>query len=206
MTRIWVVRHGQSMLNAVERIQGWSDAPLTPTGREQSTTRGLDFAAAGIRFDAAFSGDGMRHRETAAGLLAAAGSALTAQPDPRWRELSFGALEGMHVRRFARLMEEHAEAERPFIATLDALAAEDPLAETPATVAVRALEALHDAADAGSEVLVVTSGITIMSLLHTLGGALDARSGPANLSVSTIRRHEDAWIVDRAADPDPIAV
>lgn len=206
MTRIWVVRHGQSMLNAVERIQGWSDAPLTQTGREQSTTRGLDFAAAGIRFDAAFSGDGMRHRETAAGLLAAAGSTLTAQPDPRWRELSFGALEGMHVRRFSRLMEEHAEAERPFIATLDALAAEDPLAETPATVAVRALDALHDAADAGSEVLVVTSGITIMSLLHTLGGALDARSGPANLSVSTIRRHEDAWIVDRAADPDPIAV
>ena len=206
MTRIWVVRHGQSMLNAAERIQGWSDAPLTPTGREQATTRGLDFAAAGIRFDAAFSGDGMRHRETAAGLLAAAGSELAALPDPRWRELSFGALEGMHIRRFSRLMDDHADAEMPFIATLDALAATDPLAETPAAVAARAIEALHDAAEAGSEVLVVTSGITIMSLLHTLGGAPDTRSGPANLSVSTIRRHENAWIVDRAADPDPIAV
>ncbi|OZB89035.1 MAG: hypothetical protein B7X41_04990, partial [Microbacterium sp. 14-71-5] len=51
MTRIWVVRHGQSMLNEAERMQGWSDAPLTALGREQATARGLDLAAAGIRFD-----------------------------------------------------------------------------------------------------------------------------------------------------------
>lgn len=205
MTRIWVVRHGQSMLNAAERVQGWADAPLTPAGREQAAVRGLNFAAAGIRFDAAFSGDGMRHRETAAGLLAAAGSGLTAHPDPRWRELSFGAREGMHIRRFGRLVQEHADAEMPFLATLDALAAEDPLAESPAAVAARALEALHDVARAGSEVLVVTSGITILSLLGALGAGPEARSGPANLSVSTIRRHGDAWIVDRVADPDPLA-
>ena len=70
----------------------------------------------------------------------------------------------------------------------------------------RAVEALHDAARAGSEVLVVTSGITIMSLLQTLGADLaHLRTGPANLSVSTLRRDGDAWVIDRIASPDPVA-
>ncbi|GAA4489550.1 histidine phosphatase family protein [Microbacterium panaciterrae] len=207
MTRIWVVRHGQSMLNAAERMQGWSDAPLTAVGRAQAVERGLDFAAAGIEFDAAFSGDGTRHRETAAGLLSAAGSDLRAEPDPRWRELCFGRLEAVRARKFFRLMRAHAEAENPFIATLDALAAVDPLAESPADVARRALEALHDVAGSGSEVLVVTSGITIMSLLRTLGADLGhLTTGPANLSVSTVHRHEDGWRVEHIASPDPVAV
>jgi broad specificity phosphatase PhoE len=207
MTRIWVVRHGQSMLNAADRMQGWSDAPLTAAGRAQATERGLDFAAAGIRFDAAFSGDGIRHRETAARLLAAAGSTLQAQPDPRWRELCFGRLEAVRARKFFRLMQAHAAADNPFVATLEALAAADPLAESPATVARRALDALHDVAEAGSEVLVVTSGITIMSLLRALGADLDhLTTGPANLSVSTVHRHDGAWRVEHIANPDPVAV
>lgn len=207
MTRIWVVRHGQSMLNAAERMQGWSDAPLTALGQDQATERGRDFAAAGITFDAAFSGDGIRHRETAARLLGAAGSDLQPTSDPRWREISFGRLEAMRIRRFAHRMRSHAEAERPFLATLDALAAEDPTAETLAAVAQRATAALHDVATAGSEVLVVTSGVTIMTLLHALGTDLSHLTmGPANLSVSTVLRIEEGWHVGRAADPDPVAV
>ncbi|MDQ4215147.1 histidine phosphatase family protein [Microbacterium capsulatum] len=206
MTRIWVVRHGQSLLNAAERMQGWSDAPLTPAGQEQAAARGRDFAAAGVRFDAAFSGDGIRHRETAAGLLDAAGSDLRALADPRWRELCFGRLEAIPVRKFFRLTQAYATAERPFIATLEALAETDPLAESPAQVAARALEALHDVAGAGSEVLVVTSGITIMSLMQILGADLaHLKTGPANLSVSTVHRHDDGWRIERVADPDPFA-
>ena len=205
MTRIWVVRHGQSMLNAAERMQGWSDAPLTAVGRAQADERGLDFAAAGVTFDAAFSGDGMRHRETAARLLSAAGSDLQAQPDPRWRELCFGQLEAVRATKFFRLMQAHSAAANPFTATLDALAAADPLAESPADVARRAVEALHDVAGAGAEVLVVTSGITIMSLLRALGADLShLTTGPTNLSVSTVLRHDGGWRVDRVADPDPV--
>ncbi|MGN7860487.1 histidine phosphatase family protein [Microbacterium sp. 22303] len=207
MTRIWVVRHGQSMLNAAERMQGWSDAPLTALGQDQATERGRDFAAAGITFDAAFSGDGIRHRETAARLLGAAGSDLQPTSDPRWRELCFGRLEAVRARKFVRLMQAHVAADNPFFATLDALAAEDPLAESPADVARRATEALHDVASAGSEVLVVTSGITILTLLHGLGADLSHLTiGPENLSVSTVRRIDDGWRVDRAAMPDPVAV
>ena len=206
MTRIWVVRHGQSMLNAAERMQGWSDAPLTPLGRDQATARGTDFAAAGIRFDAAFSGDGRRHRETAAGLLRAAGSDLVADADARWREISFGALEGASARRFFRLLEAHRSAENPLVAALDDLAAHDPLAESPGAVAERALDALHEASGAGSEVLVVTSGITIMSLARRLGADLShLTTGPANLSVTTVQRVDDGWRVDRIASPAPVA-
>jgi len=207
MTRIWVVRHGQSMLNAAERMQGWSDAPLTALGQEQATARGLDFAAAGIRFDAAFSGDGIRHRETAARLLDAAGSDLQARSDPRWRELCFGQLEAARASTFVRHMAAHVAADNPFMATLDTLAQLDPLAESPADVARRATEALHEVARSGSEVLVVTSGITILTLLGSLGADLEhLTSGPENLSVSTVHRIDDGWRVDRIAQTDPVAV
>ena len=206
MTRIWVVRHGQSMLNAAERMQGWSDAPLTELGRIQATERGRDFAEAGIRFDAAFSGDGIRHRETATRLLAAAGSDLQAQSDPRWRELCFGKLEAERATAFFEYMAAHVAADNPFMETLDTLAEVDPLAESPADVARRATEALHEVAEAGSEVLVVTSGITILTLLDALGVDLDhLTSGPENLSVSTVHRVDDGWRVDRIAATDPVA-
>lgn len=206
MTRIWVVRHGESMLNAAERIQGWSDAPLTALGREQAAERGRDFAAAGIAFDAVFSGDGMRHRETAAELLSATGSTQQAQPDPRWRELCFGALEGARTRKLFRVLQAHASAPDPFTATLRTLAAADPLAEAPEAVARRALAALHDVASAGAEVLVVTSGITILALLRALDAELThLNTGPANLSVSTIRRAGEGWTIDRIASTDPVA-
>ncbi|MGN8026275.1 histidine phosphatase family protein [Microbacterium sp. 22242] len=206
MTRIWVVRHGQTMLNAVDRVQGWSDSPLTPLGREQATERGRDFAAAGIVFDAVHCGDGMRHRETAAGILAAAGSPLQPQPDWRWREISFGSMEGALGSELFHLVQAHATAPDPFTAALETLASSDPLAETPATVAERATAALEDAANSGSEVLVVTSGITIMELLRGIGTDLSRVAvGPANLSVTEISRTDAAWLVDRIASTDPVA-
>jgi len=200
VTRIWMVRHGESLLNAAGRLQGWSDAPLTPLGREQAAARGVEFADAGVVFDAAFCADGMRHRETADGLLTALGSSLTAQPDARWRELSFGALEGGDGEHLGRLIAAQAGQEDPFTAALEALAATDVLAESPADVAARALPALHEASGAGEEVLVVTSGITIMTVLDALGADLTRlTTGPANLSVSTVLRADAGWRVERVA-------
>lgn len=87
-SRVWLVRHGESLMNALGRVQGWADAPLTPAGLAQAEERGREFAAAGVVFDAAVSADGVRHRETLRGILGDAAVPVT--EDVRWRELYFG--------------------------------------------------------------------------------------------------------------------
>src|SRR5699024_1217009 len=49
--KFYIVRHGETMLNTTDRVQGWSDAVLTPDGKEivQSAGKGLkdvDFSSA----------------------------------------------------------------------------------------------------------------------------------------------------------------
>lgn len=199
MTRLWLVRHGESLLNAAGRLQGWSDAPLTDRGRAQARERGLSLAAAGVRFDAVQAADGIRHRETARDVLDAMGERMPVIADPRWRELCFGAWEGARGHRFGRLLAEHGEVH----AALVALAAVDPAAEHPDAVVERTLAALTEAADAGDEVLVVTSGLTILLLLDALGADLShLEAGPAHLSVSTLHPSASgSWRVTRAAQP-----
>ncbi len=38
---LYIVRHGKTMLNTTDRVQGWSDAVLTPAGEEVVTNAGV---------------------------------------------------------------------------------------------------------------------------------------------------------------------
>lgn len=197
MTRIWLVRHGESMLNATNRLQGWSDAPLTARGIMQATSRAADFVRLGIGFDAVVSADGIRHRQTA----------RTLAPDHEviedigWRETCFGKLEAAKAHKLRQLLEQHRDAEDRMRAVLIGLAERDVGAEHPSTVVDRATGALDRAGALGDEVLVVSSGITKMLLLSALGADLaHVPGGPANLAVSTIEGEPGAWTVTRAVD------
>lgn len=53
MVRFYVVRHGQTLLNSLDRAQGWTDLPLTKTGKQMAADIGhkligTDFGAACI--------------------------------------------------------------------------------------------------------------------------------------------------------------
>lgn len=195
MTRIWLVRHGESMLNVAKRLQGWSDAPLTPRGAEQAESRRADFERIGLRFDAVVSADGIRHRQTARALA----PHLDPVEDVGWRESCFGGLEGAKVSRIGKLLATHRDDADPMRAVLVAMAERDAGAEHPDAVVGRATAALDRAALLGDDVLVVSSGITKMLLLDALGADLSHVSGgPANLAVSTIEGSAGAWIVSRA--------
>ena len=39
---LYIVRHGKTMLNTTDRVQGWSDAVLTPEGEKVVTATGID--------------------------------------------------------------------------------------------------------------------------------------------------------------------
>ena len=65
----YFVRHGQTYLNRYNRVQGWSDAPLTAKGKADAQQTGKELAA--IDFDYLFCSDLPRTVATARLLLAA---------------------------------------------------------------------------------------------------------------------------------------
>jgi broad specificity phosphatase PhoE len=86
--RLWLVRHGETAWAAAGRHTGWSDIPLTESGREQAATLGPRLA--GLAFAAIVSSPLSRALETAR--LAGFGDRVTTDDD--LREWDYGADEG----------------------------------------------------------------------------------------------------------------
>ena len=91
VTRLLVVRHGETRWNIENRYQGHGDSPLTEAGLAQAEALGRRLSHAA--FDALVSSDLERARTTAARIAAFTGHPL--QTDPRLRERNFGILEGL---------------------------------------------------------------------------------------------------------------
>lgn len=92
---LYITRHGKTILNTMNRVQGWADTPLTPAGVEVAEYLGLGFKEEGIQFKAAYSSDLGRARQTARIVLDMEGQqdlAVTEVPDVR--ETNFGSYEG----------------------------------------------------------------------------------------------------------------
>ena len=60
--RLYMVRHGQTYLNRYRKLQGWSEAPLTPEGERQCREAAEMMKGAG--FCAAFSSDLRRAQDS----------------------------------------------------------------------------------------------------------------------------------------------
>lgn len=90
---VYFVRHGQTYLNLYDRLQGWSDAPLTDQGKADAKRVATQLQ--NTHFDAAYSSDLSRTIITARTILAANISNL-AEPtlEPAFREEFFGFFEG----------------------------------------------------------------------------------------------------------------
>ncbi len=218
---IYLTRHGETMLNSLELAQGWADSPLIEAGEADAENLGKGLAAADIEFDAADSADLVRHVSTASLALEAAGSELVPVRDERLREISFGRFEGATNNAmweyaatalgYADTAAMFADPEGfSFTDALDAIATASDgtelTAETTADVAERALASLTEIAEtssaAGDEnVLVVSSGITIMVALGALGADLSAvTSGIENAAVSKLVYDDGEWTVESVND------
>ena len=69
MSVLVLLRHGQSQWNLENRFTGWVDVDLTADGEAQARSAGEQMAAAGVRFDVAFSSVLTRANRTAHTLL-----------------------------------------------------------------------------------------------------------------------------------------
>jgi len=91
LTRILLSRHGETEWNAVRRVQGWTDIPLSAKGQAQAEA--LAGRLASVLLVAVYSSDLSRATQTAA--PAAARHGLTVQATPELREKGFGDWEGL---------------------------------------------------------------------------------------------------------------
>jgi broad specificity phosphatase PhoE len=98
MSRLLLLRHGQSEWNAQQRWQGHGDPSLTELGRTQAREAAARLASAGI--ERMVSSDLARAFETAEILAAALGLAL--ERDALWRERDIGIWTGLRREEIGR--------------------------------------------------------------------------------------------------------
>ncbi|GAA2265810.1 histidine phosphatase family protein [Nonomuraea roseoviolacea subsp. roseoviolacea] len=163
MTRLVLVRHGETVWHAENRYAGLSDVALTPRGREQAAE--LAAWAAGAGLTGVWASPLSRAVITATPSAEAAGVEL--RVDERLREIDFGQGDGLTS---AEMHERFPEARAAFEA--DPAAHPLPGGEDPAAVAGRFVAALEDvrAAQPDGRVLVVAHTTAIRLALCRLIG------------------------------------
>jgi probable phosphoglycerate mutase len=208
MTRLVLVRHGESVWHTENRYAGVSDIALTPHGREQAGR--LAAWAGTTELSAVWTSTLSRAQLTAQPCAEAIG--VRPRIDERLRELGFGDGEGLTT----------AEMEQRFPQALAAFRADPvsdhlPQGEDPAKAAQRFTECLRDIAAEHTEgrVLVVAHGTAIrLALCQLIGVPLREyrRLFPflRNCALTEIRLQggqaailEFNTPIEHAADPEP---
>ena len=162
-TRTWyLVRHGETEWNAIARMQGQLDSPLTALGREHARQSGQLLARLGV--DALFASPLGRVRETLA--ILAADVPVPPVFDDRLMEWSGGAWSG-HL--YSDLPGRWPDEWAAWVA--DRYHERSPGGENFVDLADRARSFVHDAASApGERVAVVAHGFFNRALAAVLLG------------------------------------
>ncbi|HDU4094295.1 TPA: histidine phosphatase family protein [Klebsiella aerogenes] len=90
---IYFVRHGQTIFNKYDCVQGWSDTPLTREG--ETVAREFGAGSKDITFNRYYSGDLGRQRETLSLIMQSQHSQATPVEMKELREVFFGGFEGL---------------------------------------------------------------------------------------------------------------
>ncbi|HEV7948972.1 MAG TPA: histidine phosphatase family protein [Glaciihabitans sp.] len=213
--RIHFVRHAETLFNVNGQLQGWCDSPLTERGEHQAAALGERLRHTPIA--AAFMSDLTRTRTTMAAALAGHPT-VQAQPMQELREWHFGSWEGQpNAALWTPVFAELGYTYRPasadwsamtatgFDAIIDTIHRHDPLkrAETGEQVRTRlatglavVLDAAREAASAGTgDVLVVTHGAVIGSMLRHLAPHHRSTAGYPNCGIATVTVTNDVVTV-----------
>ena len=96
MSKLVLVRHGQSQWNLENRFTGWVDVPITPLGEKEAHRAGKELKGAGIKFDAAFVSELIRANQPWQVILEELGQEnLPVKKDKALNERHYGDLQGL---------------------------------------------------------------------------------------------------------------
>ena len=200
-TELLFIRHGETDWNRQQRFQGQIDVPLNPTGRAQAERLATRLAAE--RYDALFTSDLGRARETAAPLAAAWSQEPVVVPG--LREQSFGVWEGLDV---PTIKERHGAMWQDWLVHHGDFAL--PGGESLRQFHTRVLAAVREIAQsaAGQRLAIVTHGGVLDMLWRSANGlsldGLRACEIP-NTGLNRLRWTEGTLHIDSWADDAHLA-
>lgn len=214
-TQLYLVRHGKTMFNSIRRAQGWSDSPLTETGRAGIRGLGRGLREQGIDFVAAYSSDSGRTIETLNLILEQQGQTdLPRQQDPRIREWCFGSFEGHHdeelfmglIPRVLDLEEGQSFSDLSYEEIAQGLLEVDTAgwAQPWEVLKDRLLSGFGDIAESiaqagGGKGLVVSHGMSISTFLSLIDPSLE-RQHIQNGSVSLVTYEAGRFTIEKVGD------
>ncbi len=204
LLHLHLVRHGQTYFNRYNRLQGWSNSPLTEAGLADADRAAEQLSM--VDFKAAYCSDTTRAMVTAARILDRNEAAGHRRPvlidDMHFREQFYGYFEGQDMAMawwaagaphgtpsYGSIVERYGlEATRDFLKEADpfhdAESDEEYWQRVEGGFAVIAGDArLHD----GDDVLQISHGNTLLSLMHRYAPeGYDLSQRPANGSVTCL--------------------
>lgn len=161
MTKLILIRHGQSMANLEGRFAGFYDAPLTALGETQASLSAA-YVAEHYKVSRVYASDLKRAFFTGKAVADKCGVEIV--PDERFREISAGAWEGL---LFEELVENYAADFEKFVKDIGASRATD--GESVAEVGARVMDALRDLGERhAGETVVIASHATPIRAVQTL--------------------------------------
>ncbi|MFU0572970.1 histidine phosphatase family protein [Gardnerella greenwoodii] len=204
LLHLYLVRHGQTLFNRYNRLQGWSNSPLTEKGLKDADKAAKKLE--NITFAAAYCSDTTRAQITAQRILDASEAAGNARPklvsDMHFREQCYGYFEGqdMQMAWWAAGAPNGAKTYNEIVekfglaATRDMLKEADPFHDAESDIEywtrvedgfklISSNSSLKD----GDNVLQISHGNTLLSLMHRFAPAgYDLSERPANGSVTRL--------------------
>lgn len=198
-----LVRHGQTMFNRYDRLQGWSNSPLTDAGIQDAHHAGTLLSS--IDFAAAYCSDTTRAMDTARMILDINESAGHRRPqliaDMHFREQCYGYFEGQDMSMawvaaggphgapsYTSIVDQYGIG-----ATRDFLKEADPFHDAESDeeywqriaggyALIASNETLHD----GDHILQISHGNTLLSLMQRFApDGYDLSQRPRNGSVTS---------------------
>ena len=200
LTRLILIRHGESTWNRERRIQGQLDPPLSDLGRAQAQR--VAGRLAGRRIEALYTSDLLRASQTAEPIAAAV--RLESTPAPELREIFLGEWEGLHTddiaARFPAAWDEWTrEPSWDLVPGGEGAAAFEKRVES-------ALLRLLERHPSGDVIAVTHGGVIQIALHHVVGrsshGIFAFRI--SNGSVSVLERRNGRMVIGRVNDTSPL--
>ena len=198
ITKLCLIRHGETAWNAERRLQGHTDIPLNARGVLQARQMAQALKNINLRFDVLYTSDLKRAADTADAVVKIFG--VEAQVDSNLRERHFGALQGLSIAEAPLLQPDiwQAHIARDLEHNLGG-------GESIGQFALRVQGALDRilAKHAGKTILLVSHGGTL-DMMYRIASkqSLSAEkiASVPNASLNWIIHSQGAWTVGQWAD------
>lgn len=185
----YIVRHGKTLMNTLDMVQGWCDSPLTNEGIKVAEKLGKGMTH--ITFRSAYCSTLRRTLQTAQTILSSKGQHdLPITEVEGFKEAGFGSYEAgpnktmwTHAalycqhKSFDEMYQAIVEKKTSYDEVLDAIHKLDTmgLAENAEMVKVRTQKALREVAEkeilqGDGNILIIAHGMCILSMLGSMGG------------------------------------